>query len=370
MPDSKLTELPVGTEIPQQHPLSREDISELLPRSRMFDEKRLRSCDDDQRWAPDIRRARVKTDSLHHISNINSARTFLDMAERFYTSSIRGFTSSPDIRIAILDTGIHAGNSFIKGAKYSRRSQDSPIKESKSFVSKHSNDECGHGTNVASLILRVFPEANLYIAKISCGVEQDGVNQIVKAIEWARSYNVHIISMSFRIPKTPEIKKIIKEAENSGVIFFVAASNNGVHAGRSFPATLDTVLCIHATDGRGNTGSMNPDPESHRDNFSTLGVAIPSVWENGVYLSGTSYATPVAASMAAVILGFIKAAVAAGKMPKESIEEVFDRQGMKNILLAMTMLRDGYNCIVPWREFWPLGSGHDVLIASIEKALK
>ncbi|RSL88381.1 hypothetical protein CEP51_001718 [Fusarium floridanum] len=351
MPDSKLTELPVGTEIPQQHPLSREDISELLPRNRMFDEKRLRSCDDDQ-------------------SNINSARAFLDMAERFYTSSMRGFTSSPDIRIAILDTGIHTGNSFIKGAKYSRRSQDSPIKELKSFVSKHFNDECGHGTNVASLILRIFPEANLYIAKISSGVEQDGVNQIVEAIEWARSYNVHIINMSFSIPKTSEVKKIIKEAENTGVIFFVAASNNGVHAGRSFPATLDTVLCIHATDGKGNKGSMNPDPESHRDNFSTLGVAIPSVWENGVYLSGTSYATPVAAGMAGVILSFIKAAVAAGKMPKESIEEAFDRQGMKNILLAMTMLRDGYHCIVPWREFWPLGSGQDTLIASIEKALK
>ncbi|RSM15114.1 hypothetical protein CDV31_005195 [Fusarium ambrosium] len=95
-------------------------------------------------------------------------------------------------------------------------------------------------------------QANLYIAKISSGVEQDGVNQIVEAIEWARSYNVHIINMSFSIPKTSEVKKIIKEAENTGVIFFVAASNNGVHAGRSFPATLDTVLCIHATDGKGN----------------------------------------------------------------------------------------------------------------------
>ncbi|RSL50326.1 hypothetical protein CEP54_011989 [Fusarium duplospermum] len=272
MPDSTLIKLPVDSLLTQQYALSREDISDLLPKNRMFDEQKLRSCDDDQRWALETRRARVKTDFLHYISNIRSARAFLDMAERFYTSSMRGLTASPDIRIAVFDTGIHTGNSFIKGAKYSRNGQDSPIKELKSFVPKHSNDECGHGTNVASLILRISPEANLYIAKISRGVEQDGVNQIVEAIEWARSYNVHIINMFFSIPKTPEIKKTIKEAESNGVIFFVAASTNGVHAGRSFPATLDTVLCIHATDGKGNKGSMNPDPESHRDNFSALGL--------------------------------------------------------------------------------------------------
>lgn len=143
----------------------------------------------------------------------------------------------------------------------------------------------------------------------------------------------------------------IKEAENSGVVIFVAASNNGVNSGRSFPATLDTVLCIHAIDGKGNRGSMNPEPESHRDNNSVLGVTVPSAWDNGVYLSGPSSTTPVAAGMTAVALGFIKATVPASKMPTGSIEESFDRQGMKNIQLAMTMLRDGYNCIVPWCEF-------------------
>ncbi|KAF5246036.1 hypothetical protein FAUST_1447 [Fusarium austroamericanum] len=316
MLDSTSIEPTVDHLPPQQHPLSRKDLSALLPTKRssgrMFDEQKLQLCDADQ-------------------SEINSAEEFLELAEKFYECSISGITSSPDIRIAILDTGIQTRNSFIKGAKYNRNDQDFPIKASKSFVSEHPDDECGHGTNIASLILRIFPQANLYIAKIARGLEQDGVDQIVEAIKWARTFNVHIVNMSFSIPKTSAVKKIIKEAENDGVIMFVAASNKGINTGRSFPATLDTVLCIHAADGKGNKGGMNPDPEPHRDNFSTLGVAIPSIWENGVYLSGTSYATPVAAAMAAVILAFIEAAVAAGQMPKEIRDEAFDRQGMKNV---------------------------------------
>ncbi|KAL6364637.1 hypothetical protein LRP88_00607 [Fusarium phalaenopsidis] len=355
MLDSTSTEPTVDHVPPQQHRLSPRDLTALLPTKRssgrMFDEQKLQLCDADQ-------------------SKINSAKEFLELAKKFYECSMSGITSSPDIRIAILDTGIQTRNSFLKGAKYSRSDQDFPIKASKSFVSKHPDDECGHGTNVASLILRIFPQANLYIAKIARNLEQDGVDQIVEAIKWAMTFNVHIINMSFSIPKTSAVKKIIKEAENDGVIMFVAASNNGIHTGRSFPATLDTVICIHATDGKGNKGDMNPDPEPHRDNFSTLGVAVPSIWENGVYLSGTSYATPVAAAMAAVILAFIEAAVAAGQMPIENRDEAFDRQGMKSMLLKMTMLREGYNCIVPWREFWPSNVGQDGLISSIQNALK
>ncbi|UPK95908.1 hypothetical protein LCI18_006843 [Fusarium solani-melongenae] len=350
MLDSTISEPTVDHEPPRQEPLSCEDLSELLPKNRMFDEQKLRFYDNDQ-------------------SDINSAKDFLDRAETFYTSSMRGLTSSPDIRIAILDTGIQTTNSFIRGVKNSRRGRDSPIKQSTSFVSKHSDDECGHGTNVASLILRIFPEANFYIAKISRNLEQDDIGQMVQAIRWARSFDVHIINMSFSIPPTSAVRKIIKEAEKAGVIMFVAASNNGANTGRSFPATLPTVLCIHATDGKGNKGDMNPEPEDNRENLSTLGVAVPSVWEKSVYLSGTSYATPVAAAMAAVILCFIEAAVAANKMPEEIKEEAFDREGMKSILMSMAVLRDGYNCIFPWRRFLPPDAEQGVLIARIRNAL-
>lgn len=41
-------------------------------------------------------------------------------------------------------------------------------------------DIFGHGTNVAHLILKVAPEADLYIAKISQGQEQEGEDLVVK----------------------------------------------------------------------------------------------------------------------------------------------------------------------------------------------
>ncbi|KAM0429963.1 hypothetical protein ACHAPT_005967 [Fusarium lateritium] len=302
---------------------------------------------------------------------IGSAEEFLERAEEFRAASVGSFTSRPDIRIAILDTGIRMSTPCIKGAKHSRSDRDCAIKESKSFISVRPDDECGHGTNVASLILRIFPEANLYTAKISQSNDQNdtSVDQIVEAIEWARSFNVHIINMSFSMPKASAVRRIIKKAENDGIIIFAAASNCGIHSGRSFPASLDTVLCIHAADGNGNKSAMNPNPEPYRDNLSTLGVAIPSDREEGVSISGTSYATPVAAGMAAVILAFMDAAVAAGEMQPEDREEAFDRQGMRRILLKMSVSRDGYNCIVPWREFWPPDASQQMLILKIQEAL-
>lgn len=43
-------------------------------------------------------------------------------------------------------------------------------------------DKCGHGTNVAGLILRIYPQADLYIAKIAQGLEENSVEHIVKVM--------------------------------------------------------------------------------------------------------------------------------------------------------------------------------------------
>jgi subtilisin family serine protease len=68
------------------------------------------------------------------------------------------------VKIAVLDTGIDLNHPTIKGAVNMRR-----IKTSKSFVKddKTPQDENGHGTHVASLILKVAPESELYVGKIA-----------------------------------------------------------------------------------------------------------------------------------------------------------------------------------------------------------
>jgi len=46
------------------------------------------------------------------------------------------------------------------------------------------NDTSGHGTNVAGLVLRLAPETDLYIAKISKGSKLDSEDSMAKVFIW------------------------------------------------------------------------------------------------------------------------------------------------------------------------------------------
>lgn len=108
------------------------------------------------------------------------AEDFLQSAEQFYAQHIKGLSSARNIRIAILDTGIDKYESFFRTIRRSRRARDDPIKDARSFVGEPEEDTFGHGTNVAALVLKMAPEADLYIAKIAHGQEVDGADQIAK----------------------------------------------------------------------------------------------------------------------------------------------------------------------------------------------
>ncbi|KAK0709518.1 hypothetical protein B0T26DRAFT_409317 [Lasiosphaeria miniovina] len=96
------------------------------------------------------------------------------------------------------------------------------------------------------------------------------------------------------------IDAAVDNTVNAGKLIIAAASNNGSLSGRARPARKDGVICIHATDGKGNKGGMNPSPQSKTDNFATIGVAVPCKWKGkDMWKSGTSFAVPIAAGFAA-----------------------------------------------------------------------
>jgi subtilisin family serine protease len=79
------------------------------------------------------------------------------------------------IRIAILDTGIDLGHPYFdekirKGGTQSRREI---VTECKSFLpgKRGDEDEHGHGTHAASLILRLAPNSKVYVARV---IDDDG----------------------------------------------------------------------------------------------------------------------------------------------------------------------------------------------------
>lgn len=109
------------------------------------------------------------------------AEDFLTRAEECYTRNIESLSNDRRIRIAILDTGVDENNAFLRGVRRRRRSKDSPFKAIRSFVGgSTAADTFGHGTNVAALVLRLAPETDLYIAKISRGQEEEGADPVVK----------------------------------------------------------------------------------------------------------------------------------------------------------------------------------------------
>lgn len=132
-------------------------------------------------------------------------------------------------------------------------------------------------------------------------------------------------------------------------LIFGAASNNGGNGSRTWPANHLGVFCIHATNERGMPSlHMNPIAMSGQDNFATLGENIESFWAGqSRCISGTSFATPVAAAIAANVLHFART-----HLDKEEADQ-FMRYGVMRNLMRNRMTDNGgsdgvYHYIKPW----------------------
>ena len=157
---------------------------------------------------------------------------------------------------------------------------------------------------------------------------------------------MHIISMSFGFEnQNNAINDAIERAFKADKLMFAAASNEGGNKGRSRPGRNPKVICIHACDGKGNKGDMSPSPVKSKVNFTTLGVAVQSRWKKQtVYKSGTSFATPVAAAIAADVLEFANFKC---KLPEEEKELLYKCDGMVEVFRAMSTERDRYDYVQP-----------------------
>ncbi|KFZ13581.1 hypothetical protein V502_06536 [Pseudogymnoascus sp. VKM F-4520 (FW-2644)] len=238
------------------------------------------------------------------------------------------------VRIAVLDTGICMDDNFIH------------LKENRtrityqSFVTGDPNptvpsDLVGHGTHVAGLLLQVAQNADIYVAKIS---DKDGLHdpqEIAKAIRHAvDSWHVHIISMSFGFNNLTQkldcIKRAILHAHSNETVLFAAARNNGGVKGIAYPASQTEVICINSTDGEGNPSPFNPSSKEDK-NFSTLGEAVLSSWPRSVQqrMTGTSFATPIAAGIAAVTMDYME-------QKKKDWSEEDDRMAAKALHLCIS----------------------------------
>ncbi|KAK4195218.1 subtilisin-like protein [Triangularia verruculosa] len=300
-------------------------------------------------------------DSVPEPDAQKNARVFLNDLKRFFDrirnlheewkySNPLEYITHERIRIVVLDSGVDETDSLIRSAiKFGRIN----TQKSKSFVGPDEwrEDSCGHGTHVAQLLLETAPAAEIYVGKICTGkvINDEFMPGIAKAIDWAvKECDAHIISMSFGFEDDHDpIDAAVDKAIQAGKLIIAAASNGGGLSRRTRPARSEDVICIHATDGKGNKGGMNPSPLPKGDNFATLGVAVPCRWKgNDVPKSGTSFAVPIAAGFAACIMEFAKYRC---NLTDRKLKKLQRKQGMQLIFREMAELRDGYDFVHPVR---------------------
>lgn len=174
-------------------------------------------------------------------------------------------------------------------------------------------------------------------------------------------WRVDIISMSFGYPTNQidgyeELEMALLYAHSKNVLLFAAASNSGANLDRAYPARDPHVICVHSTDSDGNRSKFSPTALARDPNIATIGEAVQSAWPVHLcdmsvnpdcvqYKSGTSYATPIAAGVAAFLLQYARLHLA-------DKADILKRQSkMKDVLLKVaektqqSISRDDYNYV-------------------------
>lgn len=274
------------------------------------------------------------------------------------------------VKIAILDTGIEVDNSSLQGVldniKDSRKASGfrdwrrGSIRAVQSFATSPGDerDVVGHGTHVAWLALKTALNVEVYIAKVSAGKQFDDNTAVVKAIDWAMDQEVDIMVMSFG---SAYIDKRVSDAIDRAVttrphptLVFAAASNSGLNSRPSFPATHDKVIGVYALDGYGNdNGGLNPSRQPGGTYFGTLGVGIEMLWNNKKEArSGSSYAAPIAAGIAANCLVWLEHMLKKGHFSQDQYTWLRTIEGMRYMLRKQAMGsngdRVGILSLAPW----------------------
>ncbi len=240
---------------------------------------------------------------------------------------------SPDIKIAIIDSGVNDNHKDLKGK----------VVDSVNFSCDKGTDDyhgrtanfIGHGTLVAGIAAAVTNN-NEGIAGIGfntsilnvkvMGEKCEGVNalDLKRAIDWSVQAGAKVINLSIDgglIAYNPFVDSAIQNAWNSGVVIVVSAGNNS-SSQYSFPAAYNNVISVAAT----NKNDDKVDTSNYGNWVSVaapgLNIIGPCAGNNAAYCSAnnTSVAAPFVSGLAALIWA------------QHAGEPDFDQHDVKNLI--------------------------------------
>ncbi|MDH3313272.1 MAG: S8 family peptidase [Nitrosopumilus sp.] len=232
-------------------------------------------------------------------------------------SNIDGIDERVNVDIAILDTGIDTNH------------PDLNVVEFVNFVVGSSNDDRqGHGSHVAGIsaaldndegVVGIAPGARLWAVKVLGDNGQGSTSSIISGIDYVtqNADEIEVVNMSLGGEFSSEIlDQAISNSVSAGIIYVVAAGNDGRDAASFSPASHPEVITVSAiADSDGKSGAQGPLTSAGSDdslasfsNFGSVvdiaapGVDIQSTFRDGGYtnLSGTSMSSPHVAGVAAL----------------------------------------------------------------------
>jgi thermitase len=201
---------------------------------------------------------------------------------------------SPEVHIAILDTGIDQQHKDLAGKVVAS------VNFSDSLTASDLN---GHGTHVSGIIAAgVAPSCRLLNVKVADDNGMVWASSIAEGIVWAVDNGVKVINMSLVVPNSsPALEQAIDYAWSQGAVLVAGAGNN-IKSIPVYPAAYPRVIAVAAIDSEGELWSKS----NYGDwvDACAPGVEIYSTLPGNDYgyQSGTSMATAYVSAAAASAL--------------------------------------------------------------------
>ncbi|WP_018541320.1 type VII secretion-associated serine protease mycosin [Streptomyces sp. MspMP-M5] len=234
--------------------------------------------------------------------------------QRLLTNQMWASGKGEDIKIAVIDTGVDAGN---------KQLQDAIEGPGKTYVGgKPTQDKVGHGTKVAGIIAArpsatsgffgLAPKAKVIPFQQTSDEKAGTADTLAKAINDAIAAKVDVINISQGTNASRgqlgPLEQAVKNAQQAGILIVAAAGNSGASGEEKniYPAAYsenyDNVLAVAASD-RNNERASFSQPGKFV-NIAAPGVDMVSTVPLGGNCvdQGTSFAAPYAAGAAALLV--------------------------------------------------------------------
>ncbi len=203
-----------------------------------------------------------------------------------------------DTVVAVVDTGVDSDHPFLEGRVIPTR-----INTSSSGIRNDSEDDQGHGTRIAGIIVDSTLD-NVYIKpyKVMDKWGKGSVITVAAGINCAVRDGVDVINISIGFEEDSNVlKAAIRNAEQNDIVVTGAAGNDASDT-IYYPASYSSVLKVTAINKENVLGNFSS--YGNGVDIAAPGVDIVTTKMGGGYVTvkGTSFAAPFVAAAAASLI--------------------------------------------------------------------